>query len=195
MKTISKIMAMMLIALAPMTFISCADDDDIIADTLEGTWKGKMYVYHTYGGHDYEAVWSEISFDNKVFRNARGNGYWVDHYSSEMGWGHDYVANHITWKVRDEIIYIHFVEDNYDIEIRNYRLNMQHFVGTIYDDGTTVDFSLTHTDYGYNSSYWNDYTYGWDDGWYWGNYGKAFGDVEAPKTPAPPVRHFGTPKE
>ena len=194
MKKITSLMAMLLLAMAPFAFTSCADDDDIIADTLEGTWKGKMYVYHTYDGQDYEAVWSEISFDNKVWHNARGKGYWVDHYSNTMGWGHDYVANHITWKVRDEVIYVHFVEDDYDIEIRNYRLNNHHFEGTIYDNGDTVDFYLSHTDYGYNSNYWYDYDYGWDYGWDWGYYSKSFGDVETPKVPERPVRHFGTPK-
>lgn len=194
MKKIISIMAILLMAMMPFALTSC-DEDDEIADTLEGTWKGKMYVYHTYDGNDYEAVWSEISFDNKVWHNARGNGYWVDHYNGKMGWGHDYVANHITWKVRDEIIYVHFVEDDYDIEIRNYRLNRNRFEGTIYDHGDMVDFWLTHTDYGYNSNYWNDYDYGWDYGWDWGYYSKSFGDVETPKAPERPVRHFGTPKK
>lgn len=194
MKKLYSMMVLLLMMAAPLVFTSCTDEDDMIADTLEGTWKGKMYVYHTYDGHDYEAVWSEISFDNKVWHNARGNGYWVDHYSNTMGWGHNYVANHIQWKVRDEKICVHFVEDNYDIEICNYRLNRNRFEGTIYDNGDTVDFYLTHTDYGYNSSYWNDYDYGWDDGWYWSKPMPGT-EVQAETKPAPPVRHFGTPKE
>lgn len=190
MKTISKIMAMMLIALAPMTFISCLDDDDEIGLTLEGTWQGNMDIYHEYGGQNYEATWSEICFVGDPYRMDEGDGYWVDYYK-DSPWNRDYVASHIIWNVDNGVIHVTFVEDNYSIYIHDYRLSDSYFIGTIWDKDQRINFRLVHV----SSPNWNKYEYGWDDDWYWGNYGKAFGDVEAPKTPAPPVRHFGTPKE
>lgn len=72
--------------------------------------------------------------------------------------GHDYIASHIQWRVNNQVIYIHFIEDNYDVEIHDYRLSDNFFTGTIYMGGQTVDFRLRHVD----SPNWDDYYYGYD---------------------------------
>lgn len=179
MKKLSTYIAMLVMGLATFSFSGCTEDQ-LIGMTLEGTWRGDMDIYHTYGGKSYEASWSEICFSSDAFRFTQGTGYWLDQYSSSP-WGRDYVANHITWKVLNEVIYVHFVEDNYNIEIHDYSLNNNRFIGTIWDGGTRVDFNLYKVD----SPNWNNYYYGWD--FY------AKGDNGTVAAPEPPVRHFGDP--
>lgn len=102
MKKITSIMAMLLLAMMPFALTSC-DEDDEIAALLDGTWEGKMYVYKDHDGGKGQPVKSEISFHNKELHNARGNGYWVDHYGGTRGWGHDYYACKFTFKVRGKL--------------------------------------------------------------------------------------------
>lgn len=105
----------------------------------------------------------------------------------DYGWGRNYIANHITWKVRNQVIYIHFVEENSNIEIGNYRLDDDYFTGIIYLDGRSARFSLRHT----SSPNWNNYVFGYD-GFY--DYGWAKSD--GPSNPvSAPRRHLGNPDE
>lgn len=181
MKKLSSYIVMLLMGMATFSFSSC-DEDTLIAMTLEGTWQGDMEIYHTYNGKNYEATWSEICFEGNPFQWTSGSGYWLDYYPNSP-WSRDYVANHITWKVNNQIIYIHFVEDNYDIAIHDYSLSDNYFYGTIWDGATRIDFSLRHV----SSPNWNDYYYGWD------YYSK--GENGKGEQIAPPVRHFGKIKE
>ena len=136
---------MVLLAVLSMSFVSCEwNDDDEIAYTLEGTWKGNMYVSSEWDGRTYDATYSEICFLRDPYRYSSGTGYWVDYYSN-TGWGRNYVANHIEWTVNYRTITVYFVEE-----------------GTIYDGESRVDFRLTHT----SSPNWNNYYYGWDDYYY-----------------------------
>ena len=50
------LMALVVMALMSMTFISCDDDDSDVAYTLAGTWEGNMQIYYKYGGVTYEAT-------------------------------------------------------------------------------------------------------------------------------------------
>lgn len=154
MKKITTIMAMALMAVFALTLTSCEDDE--IAYTLEGTWKGDMYVSSTYNGHTYGATYSEICFSRDPYTYASGTGYWVDYYSNAP---YDYVANHIDWTVSNSVIYVNFREEGTNIEIRNYSLNDDYFSGRIYSGDNYVDFSLEHT----SSPNWNDYDYGWSN--------------------------------
>lgn len=158
MKKIYTLTSLFIMMAVTLGFTSC-DDDEYIAYTLEGTWRGNMYMQHEYSGATYDATYSVIEFERNPFRDAQGTGYWVDYYNTS-GWGRNYVANHIRWKVRDEIIYIHFNEENTDLEISNYRLKDSRFRGYIYDGNTRVAFDLYHVD----SPNWNDYYY--DDYYY-----------------------------
>lgn len=147
----TKLLAMFAVAISAMTFTSC-DDDAEVAYLLEGAWRGNMYAHHAYNGHPYAATYTEIEFYSGY---DSGTGVWVDYYS-DAPW--DYIANHIDWHVRNENIYIHFVEDNVDAVIYDYSLSDNYFTGYIeLEDGTWADFRLTKT-----------YSPNWDDDYYWG---------------------------
>lgn len=152
----------MIIAMTAATFTSC-DDDQMIGMTLEGTWAGDMYVSSTWNGRVYEAAYSELEFSSDPFRTTRGYGYWVDYYSNAP-W--DYLASHIRWEVRNRIISVYFIEDQYTLYISDYRLDDRYFVGSVYsDDGyEKLSFRLHSTD----PEDWDRYNYGWD---YWDDYG------------------------
>lgn len=162
MKKMYTLWTMVLLAVLSMSFVSCEwNDDDEIAYTLEGTWKGNMYVSSEWDGRTYDATYSEICFLRDPYRYSSGTGYWVDYYSN-TGWGRNYVANHIEWTVNYRTITVYFVEEGTTLWIENYRLDDAYFEGTIYDGESRVDFRLTHT----SSPNWNNYYYGWDDYYY-----------------------------
>lgn len=161
MKKILSLISAMIIAVCTLT--SC-DEDMMISYNLEGTWEGNMCQVSTYNGRQYAAAETEIEFIPYAHNSTSGEGYWIDYYSNAP-W--DKWANHIKWYVNDRIIRIHFVEDNTDIEIHDFKLNNTRFEGWFYDDAHTVcNFSLRHTSsgnwdsydsWGYN--YYDDYYY------------------------------------
>ena len=164
MKKIYVLWTLMLAMMAGMAFTSCDwDDDDAIAYTLEGTWKGNMYVNTYYNGNTYYATATEITFLRDPYRYSSGDGYWVDYYS-RAPW--DYVANHIRWTVNYGRIRVYFIEEGTELEIYNYRLNDNRFTGYIAEYDNDVEFSLYHV----SSPNWNNYRWGYDswyDGYYW----------------------------
>ena len=160
-KTICKLTTFV-VALFAMMLSSCDAD---IASRLEGTWEGDMFVASYYNGRYYYSNYTRMEFLLDPFRFTKGDGYWVDYYSGAP-W--DYVANHTRWHVDDGIIYIHLIEDNYDIEIRNYSLRDDRFRGEVYYDGEYRKFSLVHT----SSPNWDNYDYDYDYGY---SYGYGYG--------------------
>lgn len=182
MKKLYSLSMMAMMFFATFSFVSC-DEDIWIADSLEGTWEGPMYMMYEYNGHVYESTYTEIGFELDPFRLRRGSGYWIDHYDN-YGWGRDYVANHIRWEVVDEVIHIHFLEENSDIYIEDYRISDNYFTGYIYDGETRVQFKLRHT----SSPHWDDYEYGYYNNYY---YAKGTGDFGVPaEAKQPTVRRF-----
>ena len=127
-------MKKLLYAFAMMTtlFTLTSCEDERIANTLEGTWSGNMYI-----------------------STRSGEGYWVDYYS-DAPW--DYVANHIEWSVDYGTINVYFVEEGTSIRIRDYYLNNDRFYGTINDNGKPVDFEL----YRISGRNWSNYNWGYD---------------------------------
>lgn len=125
--------------------------------TLEGTWEGYTHAYREYNGQLYQSNRTVLTFNADLFNVKSGTGYWVDYYNDYI-WGRNYIANHISWSVKNGIIYIRFMEENFYIEIRNYSLNNGHFVGTIYtaDSDSDIDFELYKT----SDRNWNDYIFG-----------------------------------
>lgn len=97
MKKLSTLMTMALVAMMALTLTSCDEDYDI-AYTLEGTWRGNMYVSSVYDGYTYDATYTELCFVQDPYRYSSGTGYWIDHYAGDAPWR--YVANHTEWKVR-----------------------------------------------------------------------------------------------
>ena len=150
----------------------CVEKEDPPAPTLEGTWEGRIYVSHQWDGRYYDASYSYISFDRDPYRYAKGYGYWVDEYSGAP-W--DYIANHISWTVRNSDIIVYFEEDDYEVTIYDYSVSERYFDGYIYTyDNKKVYFHLVKT----SSPNWNNYHYGWD---YWDSYyyGKQNGIMDA----------------
>lgn len=178
-----KIYTMLMMAMMAMAFTSC--EDEYIAETLEGTWKGNMYISSYWDGRTYDATYTEVTFLKDPYTYASGAGYWVDYYSNAP-W--DYVANHIDWKVKNGTIYVYFVEEDATMEIRDYRLNSSRFYGTIYEDGHAVDFELYCTSHPY--TYWDDYRWGYnswyDDYYYWAR--TRSGDADSTKVMEKPKR-------
>ena len=162
MKKMYTLWTMVLLAVLSMSFTSCEwDDDDAIAYTLEGTWKGNMYVSSEWDGRVYDATYSELCFLRDPYRYSSGTGYWVDYYNN-AGWGRNYVANHIEWTVYNRTIKVDFLEEGTTLWIEEFSLDDNYFSGTIYDGESRVEFQLTHT----SSPNWNNYYYGWDDYYY-----------------------------
>lgn len=152
----TRLLAMFAIAISAMAFTGC-DDDAEVAYLLEGAWKGNMHVYSSYNGHEYAATYSEIEFYSGY---DSGTGIWVDYYSNAP-W--DYVANHITWRVRNENIYIHFVEDGVDAVIYDYSLDDGYFTGYVeVAGGDYAYFRLTKI---YSPNWDDDYCWGYDGWW------------------------------
>ena len=179
---------LMMAMMALMTFTSC--EDEMIADTLEGSWKGNMYISTYWDGRTYDATYTEITFLKDPFCFKNGSGYWVDYYSNAP-W--DYVANHIDWTVSNGVIHVYFIEEDTSIDIYDYRLNSNRFVGTLNDYGTLVDFDLYNVSHPYN--YYDDYYWGYDgwyDDYYWARTRGAAADstttVEKPKRFVNPER-------
>lgn len=135
-------------------FYSCDwwTEDDEITYNLEGTWGGEMYFASYYDNNWYYSNYTKLEFVERDYN--RGEGYWVDYYS-HAPW--DYVANHFTWEVRGGVIYIRFLEDNYYVEIRDFKIDRRSFSGYVYYEGEERHFDLYHT----SSPNWNSYDYGW----------------------------------
>ena len=127
MKKLYTLLMMAMMAAATCTMTSCDEDIDI-ANSLEGTWSGTMFVYTDYRDSRYYATSTEITFEGDPFRWTRGTGYWIDHYSGAP-W--DYVANHIDWRVNNRDIEIYFREDHTTMVICDYRLSDNYFTGYI----------------------------------------------------------------
>lgn len=158
MKKFTSILAMAFMVLVAMTFTSC-DEDAEIAYTLEGTWSGNMYVSMEYDGRVYDATYSELCFSRDPYRYSSGTGYWVDHYNNGP-WG-SYIANHIDWEVNNGVIDVYLIEEGTRVQIYDYHLSDNYFVGTIYYGDQRVNFRLRHT----SSPNWYDYDYGFGYGY------------------------------
>ena len=164
------------------TLTSCEDAE--IASTLEGTWKGNMYISSKYGDVVYDATYTEITFEIDPFYFSKGSGYWVDYYDTGRyrTISRDYVANHIDWEVNNRTIYIHFREEGTSMRISDYRLNNDRFYGWIDDGGKDVEFELYHT-----STPYRDYRWGYNDDWY---YSRSRGDGASDTTKVEkPIRY------
>ncbi len=152
MKKISSILMIAVMAIISLSFTSC-DKDSEVAYTLDGTWKGNMYIY--YGS--YESVYSIIEFDQNDGLYS-GTGYWTDFYDNNYWGNYSYrPSTRFNWTVRNGNIYITFADGSSDVIIYNYSISDNYFRGTIEAaNGNKADFSLTK----YGSSYnWRDYYY------------------------------------
>lgn len=176
-----------ILMLMPVFALSSCEDAEI-ASTLEGTWKGNMYISTEHGDYTYDATYTEITFEIDPFYFSKGSGYWVDYYDTGKyrTITRDYVANHITWEVNNRTIYIYFREEGTSLRISDYRLSNNRFYGTLYDGNHIVDFDLDHT----YSPNWSKYDYWGYDHWYndFFTRGEGASDSTDVTTPERPVR-------
>ncbi len=166
MKKNLKSIMMAVAALLSITMTSC-QEDELIAMTLDGNWKGNMYVSYQINGRGeyYDASYSEVCFLRNPSQFASGDGYWIDYYNDYVryGWERNYIANHIKWEVINGNIRIHFIEENSYVTIYEYCLTDNHFSGYIeMYNGTKQRFSLVHT----SSPNWSTYHWGSDRFYY-----------------------------
>lgn len=160
MKKFITLLTMAFIALMSISLTSCDEDSDI-AYTLDGTWRGNMYVQ--YGGVD--ATYSVIRF-NQNDGLYSGTGYWIDYFKGYNLHGNDYIANHITWTVRNRNIYITLLDENSDVVIYDYALGDRKFSGYVEaDNGNRAYFELSRD------------SYNWRDDYDWG-YSKQYSGLE-----------------
>ena len=149
MKKLYTTLMMAMMGMMTLSFTSCETDEEI-AYTLEGTWLGDMTI-EDYNGVSY--VESEITFLKDPYTYSEGTGLWVDYYADGY-----YTPTHIEWYVKYGNIYIHFVEDNCDVEIRHYTLTGDRFRGEFYDGYNSVNFDLRYASRRYESDYnWRSY--------------------------------------
>lgn len=174
MKKFYTTLMMAMMALMTLSFTSC-DTDEQIARTLEGTWTGDMSI-EDWDGYSY--VQSEITFLKDPYTYSEGTGLWVDYYDRR-----GYVPTHFSWTVELGTIYIHFVEDNWDVQIRHYSLSDNHFSGKFFDGDKEVRFSLYYTSYRYENSY------DWDDWRYYRSYTRGATPDSTAATPLTRPRH------
>ena len=160
MKKFTTLLTMAFIALMSISLTSCDEDSDI-AYTLDGTWRGNMYVQ--YGNVD--ATYSVIRFDQNDGIYS-GTGYWIDYFDRNYWHGNNYIANRITWTVRTSNIYITLLDENSDVVIYDYALGDRKFSGYVEaDNGNRAYFELSRD------------SYNWRDDYDWG-YSKQYSGLE-----------------
>lgn len=160
MKKFTTLLTMAFIALMSISFTSCDEDSDI-AYTLDGTWRGNMYVQ--YGNVD--ATYSVIRFDQNDGIYS-GTGYWIDYFDRNYWHGNNYIANRIIWTVRNRNIYITLLDENSDVVIYDYALGDRMFSGYVEaDNGNRAYFELSRD------------SYNWRDDYDWG-YSKQYSGLE-----------------
>lgn len=136
-----------------LSFTSCDKDADR-AYTLDGVWKGNMYIW--YG--EYESSYSIIEFDQYSITSNYGTGYWIDYYDGNYWNGYNYRPYRtFSWSVNNGTIYIRFNDGSSEVTIYDYSLSDNYFSGTMNAaNGNKVSFTLSK--YG-NAYKWNDYNY------------------------------------
>lgn len=130
------------------------DEENDINNSLKGTWQGDMNRMYEFDGYTYDAIYSEICFLKDPYSYNSGEGYWYDYYNTNQ---FTYCLNHIDWAVNNNVINIHFIEEGTYIDIENYSLDNNYFVGTIYNEKEYNDFRLVKTEY----KNYDNMTFGW----------------------------------
>ena len=151
MRRFHTLMTMVAIAMLSFSVMSCETDDDDIAYSLQGTWRGTITSgYDRYGGSSYYTQ-AQIEFYQDPYSYARGSGREVDYDS----WGVTDIVD-FYYEVRNRVIYMDY-SDGSHIAIYNWNL---------YDYGDT--FVGEFHDY-YSGEYLASFRfyreYSWDYGW------------------------------
>ena len=120
-------------------------------------------MYVQYGNVD--ATYSVIRFDQNDGIYS-GTGYWIDYFDRNYWHGNNYIANRITWTVRNRNIYITLLDEGSDVVIYDYALGDRKFSGYVEaDNGNRAYFELSRD------------SYNWRDDYDWG-YSKQYSGLE-----------------
>lgn len=133
MKTIKKLMMLLVAVFSLMTFSAC-DSDTTTRWELEGVWTGKFAMYLNVGYHSYKADNTTLYFDSDR------KGTQVDQYP---GGYVDY--NYFRWDVRGGNIIMDYYDDNnglmagQHVTIYSYTLYDDHWEGTVQGQPFTMN--------------------------------------------------------
>lgn len=164
-KTLHTLMMAFFAMTTIFSFTSC--EDEHIAYTLEGCWSGKMYTTYQYHGYSYDVSRTEVCFDRNPYTSASGTGSWVDYFQGAGG-RVSYIANHMEWKVINGTIFLYLLDEDVEMQIRNYRLSDNVFYGQVRaSDGTWREFALNKI----ASPNYSGYNYGWNNSGFGYDYG------------------------
>lgn len=140
MKKIYNYLFVGIVAMLSMTLSSCNDDNNI-ADTLNGIWEGEVSQSWSWRWDDYTVYqYVEMEFITDPYRYAKGYGYEYDYYRNSRY----YEKCRFYFEVRNGRIYLDY-DDGARVCISNYRLTNYRFEGTFRDYRTgdyLADFSF-----------------------------------------------------
>lgn len=151
MKTYKHILSLMTMSLLTLATLSgCVEDDEFIADELQGRWVGQLSEYY-YDRFDWTVSQRDYSTQFEFYRGDRygGRGMEVD-YSR-----YDYRTYNFNWYVNYGNIYIEY-SDGTTLEIDGYRITNNRLYGQTPDG--KIEVRLTRDDY-YNGFKWDENYY------------------------------------
>lgn len=145
-------MTVLLMAAMTFTFTSCDDEDEEIAYSLEGVWKGSIVsgYYNRYGDYRESYTDTQIEFYNDPYSYASGSGREVDY--NRNGWT-DVV--YFDYAVRNGNIYLDY-EDGSRVAIYKWGMYYDTFEGEFHDYRTgeyLASFKLYYVSGGWRYGY------------------------------------------
>lgn len=166
-------MAMLVMIMTAAMMTSC-DDDQRLANRLDGAWFGDFgmnYTFYDRYGHEItvNSYDTYIVFYNDAISASHGWGKQVDYYK----WGpYERIFNKFTWRIRDGIVYLSYPRNpDLDVEIYDFRMSYGHFIGWFGNSKDGFDLDKLREDYdwdyykgNYCEYYYSNWTY---DGRYW----------------------------
>ena len=185
MKKIYTLLALALMGLTPLALTSCVfnDDDDYVANSLQGIWRGQIQSEYYYGryGHDVQYTDTQLEFYSDPYSYARGLGREIDFSYSYYG-----EEVRFSYTVNNHVIYMDY-SDGSQVAICNWNLSGNTFTGdfyAVYRDYMTgyyevgdylASFRLYRVSDGWDSSF---YGYGWYNDWRTSQHKDLFPDEE-----------------
>ena len=107
MKKIYTLLALALMGLTPLALTSCVfnDDDDYVANSLQGIWRGQIQSEYYYGryGHDVQYTDTQLEFYSDPYSYASGRGREIDYNYSYYG-----EEVYFNYTVRDRVIFMDY---------------------------------------------------------------------------------------
>lgn len=131
-----KAISFFILAITALIFTSCNNEDNILANALDGIWEGEVRTeYFNYRWHEtveeFQTV--DIEFYKDPYRYAKGEGVERDYtYINERTGVAHYVECGFWYEVKFGVIYIYY-DDGTDVQIYNYSVSGNKFTGVFRD--------------------------------------------------------------